>query len=79
MESIYGKRFLQIIAEDMTAGAGTGGVFGAQQDTTQGDLGLPTDDSYAEGDARLPKVLGKVQRRVEKDKKKSKKRKKSKK
>jgi len=54
----------KLLAEDMAAGGPTS-VFGANVDLTSAHF---SSDSYAEGDARIPKVLG-----AKKKKKKNKK------
>ena len=63
--SKFAKAFKRVLEEDMTAAsAGVAGEAGfAPNDST-------SSDSYAPGDARVPKVLGKVQTRIKKKKKK---------
>lgn len=64
----FAKYFKKVLEEAMTAGdLGSGGF--APNASTSGD-------TYAPGDARVPKVLGKVQKRADLDPKKKKKKKK---
>ena len=72
MESsgIFERIFLKMLKEEMTAGAG-GALGGGSSYNPPGDIS--SGDTYAPGDARLPKALGAVQTRkgtVNKKKKK---------
>ena len=64
--SKFAKAFKRVLEEDMTAASagvqGMGDGFAPNNSTSS--------DSYAPGDARVPKVLGKVQARIKKKKKK---------
>jgi hypothetical protein len=68
--SLFEKRFIKTITEDMTAG--DGGAFGGGDSFGHGGA-LSTSDFYAKGDYRFPKVLGAKKRRKKRKKKKSKK------
>lgn len=62
----FAKYFKKVLEEDMTtgdAGVGSTGDGFAPNNST-------SSDSYAPGDARVPKVLGKIQTRIKKKKKK---------
>ncbi len=58
---MFQRRVNQLLNDDNTAG--TGGVLG---NFTSDQF---SSDSYATGDARIPKALGKVQRRSKKKRK----------
>ena len=66
----YFKRLLQVetTTGDAGVGSGSGGFSPSNINST---------DSYAPGDARVPKALGKVQSRLDSPKKKKKKKKKA--
>ncbi len=71
----FAKYFYKIIEEDMTA-AGAAGALGPEAAGSFAPNASTSTDSYAPGDARVPKALGKVQRRADVDPKKKKKKKK---
>ena len=69
---MFGTIFSTILAEDISGNvAGSGGALGS---FSQSQFSA---DNYAVGDYRMPKVLGKVQKRVNKKSKKPKKKRKS--
>ena len=75
MKSTFENTFLRLINEDITADTS----FGEFDDIFDPDNNIYSSDSYAPGDARLPKLLGKLQKRnneAKGDKKKKKKKKK---
>ena len=74
--SKFAKYFYKIIEEDMTA-AGAAGALGPEASGSFHPNASTSSDSYAEGDARMPKALGKVQKRIADPKKKKKKKKKA--
>ena len=74
----FAKAFKRVLEEDMTA-ASAAGALGPEAGGGFAPNASTSSDSYAEGDARMPKVLGKVQRRADVDPKKKKKKKKVKK
>ena len=61
----FAKYFKKVLEEDMTAGDLGGGSFAPNASTS--------GDTYAPGDARVPKAIGKVQARIAKKKKKKRK------
>jgi hypothetical protein len=73
--SKFAKYFYKVIEEDMTA-AGAAGALGPEAAGSFAPNASTSTDSYAPGDARVPKALGKVQRRADVDPKKKKKKKK---
>ena len=73
----FAKYFKKVLEEAMTAGAG--GALGPNAGGNFAPNASTSSDSYAQGDARVPKVLGKVQSRLVSTKKKKKKKKKAKK
>lgn len=73
----FAKYFYKIIEEDMTA-AGADGALGPNAGGSFAPNASTSSDSYAEGDARMPKTLGKVQRRADVDPKRKKKKRKKK-
>jgi hypothetical protein len=71
-KSMFGSIFSTILAEDISGNvAGSGGVLGS---FTQSQFSA---DNYAVGDSRIPKILGKVQKRTTKKNTKRKKKRKS--
>ena len=71
----FAKYFKKVLAEAMTAGAG--GALGPNAGGNFAPNASTSTDSYAPGDARVPKALGKVQSRLVSTKKKKKKKKKA--
>ena len=71
----FAKYFKKVLAEAMTAGAG--GALGPNAGGNFAPNASTSTDSYAPGDARVPKALGKVQSRLDSPKKKKKKKKKA--
>ena len=69
----FERMFLKMLKEEMTAGAG-GALGGGSSYNPPGDIN--SGDTYAPGDARLPKALGAVQTRKGTTGKKKKKKKK---
>ena len=67
--SKFAKYFYKLIEEDMTA-AGAAGALGPEASGSFHPNASTSSDSYAEGDARMPKTLGKVQKRIADPKKK---------
>lgn len=73
----FAKHFKKVLEEAMTAGAG--GALGPNAGGNFAPNASTSGDTYAPGDARVPKVLGKVQSRLASPKKKKRKKKKAKK
>jgi hypothetical protein len=71
----FAKHFKKVLEEAMTAGAG--GALGPNAGGNFAPNASTSTDSYAPGDARVPKALGKVQSRLDSPKKKKKKKKKA--
>ena len=64
------EKFLKILDEDNVAGGATSALGPGVNPGHGGDVG--NTDFYATDDARLPKFIGKVQRRIKGPKKKKK-------
>lgn len=73
----FAKHFKKVLEEAMTAGAG--GALGPNAGGNFAPNASTSGDTYEPGDARVPKVLGKVQSRLASPKKKKRKKKKAKK